>query len=93
MQETPHKQTDRRQFIKSAGAATALSAVAIPHVFAQGEDTDTLQLALIGCGGRVSRSELDSVAAAAARATATRIMTSESRPRWMAVSPGPCPSP
>jgi hypothetical protein len=61
MKENPHKQTDRRQFIKTASVATALSTVAIPHVFAQGEDTDTLRLALIGCGGRGTGATADAL--------------------------------
>jgi predicted dehydrogenase len=47
--------TPRREFIKSTvtmAAASALAGVAIPRVFA-GED-NTIQLALIGCGGRGS---------------------------------------
>ena len=45
--------TSRRDFIKTAGkaaAATALAAQAIPFVHAAG--SDTIQVALIGCGGR-----------------------------------------
>src|SRR5512139_4140104 len=43
----------RRQFIKTTGqiaAASALAGVALPHVHAA--SSDTIQLALIGCGGR-----------------------------------------
>ena len=45
--------TSRREFIKTTGqlaAASALAGVALPAVHA-GED-NTIQLALIGCGGR-----------------------------------------
>jgi predicted dehydrogenase len=45
--------TSRRQFIKNTGKFTAVSAlagVALPHVHAAGNNT--IQLALIGCGGR-----------------------------------------
>jgi predicted dehydrogenase len=45
----------RREFIAQGGtiaAAAALTGVAIPHVHAAGDDT--IQLALIGCGGRGS---------------------------------------
>ena len=45
--------TSRRQFIKNTGkfaAASALAGVALPHVHAAGNNT--IQLALIGCGGR-----------------------------------------
>lgn len=43
----------RREFLKTAGKVTAVSAlagVALPHVHAAG--SDRLQVALIGCGGR-----------------------------------------
>jgi len=49
------KTTTRRQFLKTTGQAAAVSAlagVALPHVHAAGDDT--IQLALIGCGGRGS---------------------------------------
>ena len=45
--------TSRRQFIKNTGkfaAVSALAGVALPHVHAAGNNT--IQLALIGCGGR-----------------------------------------
>src|SRR5262245_32505300 len=45
--------TSRREFIKSTSriaAASALAGVAIPHVHAA--EDNTLQLALVGCGGR-----------------------------------------
>ncbi|MGA1238431.1 MAG: Gfo/Idh/MocA family oxidoreductase [Limisphaerales bacterium] len=56
MNESPQKsvsQTSRRDFIKSTGklaAVSALAGVAIPHVHAASDDT--IQVALIGCGGR-----------------------------------------
>jgi predicted dehydrogenase len=56
MNETPNNENNlssRREFLKTTGriaAASALAGVAIPHVHA-GED-NTLQLALVGCGGR-----------------------------------------
>jgi predicted dehydrogenase len=43
---------DRRQFIRTAGAITAASTLALPHVFGEDADSSTLQIALIGCGGR-----------------------------------------
>ncbi len=43
---------DRRQFIKVAGAATALGALQVPYVHAQQDGDGTIRLALIGCGGR-----------------------------------------
>src|SRR5271170_5765039 len=45
--------TSRREFIKTTGrlaAASALAGMTVPYVHAQGNDT--LQVALIGCGGR-----------------------------------------
>src|SRR5258707_13623371 len=45
--------SSRREFLKTAGSAVAVSAlagVAIPHVHAAGGDS--IQLALVGCGGR-----------------------------------------
>src|SRR5436189_3171456 len=51
----PHQDslTSRREFIKNTGkiaAASALAGVAIPHVHAA--ENNTIQVALIGCGGR-----------------------------------------
>jgi hypothetical protein len=45
--------SSRREFIKTTGrlaAASALAGMAVPYVHAAGNET--LQLALIGCGGR-----------------------------------------
>src|SRR6185436_10085858 len=50
---TSNSVTTRREFMKTTGriaAASALAGVAIPHVHAAGNET--IQLALIGCGGR-----------------------------------------
>src|SRR5687767_7808645 len=47
--------TSRRDFIKTSGkiaAASALAGVAIPHVHAS--DSQTINVALVGCGGRGS---------------------------------------
>ncbi len=47
--------SSRREFIKTSGrvvAASALAGVVLPHVHAAADDT--IQLALIGCGGRGS---------------------------------------
>lgn len=55
MNESSDNSTSRREFIKSSGriaAASALAGVALPHVHAV--DNNTLQVALIGCGGRGS---------------------------------------
>lgn len=53
MNEANPSLTTRRDFIKQTGrlaAASALAGVAIPHVHAAG--SDTVSVALIGCGGR-----------------------------------------
>ena len=45
--------TTRRNFMQATGVASALGTVAIPQVFAQeSKDSGTVQLALVGCGGR-----------------------------------------
>src|SRR5215212_7852725 len=56
--------TDRREFIKIAGAATALSALTVPRVFGQAGIGHTLQIALIGCGGRGTGAVVDALTAA-----------------------------
>lgn len=53
MNPTFHKPTSRREFLKTTGqlaTASALAGVAIPYVHAG--VNDTIQVALIGCGGR-----------------------------------------
>jgi predicted dehydrogenase len=53
MSEITKSVTSRRQFIKSTGriaAASALAGVAVPRVHAA--ENNTIQVALIGCGGR-----------------------------------------
>jgi predicted dehydrogenase len=53
MNESQNSLTSRRQFIKQTGtfaAASALAGVALPHVHAA--ENNTIQLALVGCGGR-----------------------------------------
>lgn len=55
MNPAPALLPSRRDFLRTTGQATALSALAgmaLPHVHAAGNDT--IQLALIGCGGRGS---------------------------------------
>ncbi len=50
---SPAAAASRRTFLKNTGtlaAATALAGVAVPRVHAQG--SDTVQIALVGCGGR-----------------------------------------
>jgi predicted dehydrogenase len=53
MNDTPSPVTSRREFLKNTSrlaAASALTGVALPSVHAAGNDT--IQLALVGCGGR-----------------------------------------
>src|SRR5262245_46805970 len=53
MADQPNTMTTRRDFIKTTGAIAATSALAgviLPHVHAA--EGNTLQIALIGCGGR-----------------------------------------
>jgi len=53
MSESKKSTASRREFLKNTGrvaAASALAGVAIPHVHAA--ENNTIQLALIGCGGR-----------------------------------------
>lgn len=53
MSENPSSKTSRREFLKTSGriaAVSALAGAAVPAVHAAG--SDTIQLALIGCGGR-----------------------------------------
>src|SRR5215831_8417472 len=53
MKEPTNNLTTRREFIVNTGrlaAASALAGAAIPYVHAAGNDT--IQLALVGCGGR-----------------------------------------
>jgi predicted dehydrogenase len=52
---------DRRDFIKIAGAATALGAIAAPRVFAAAGAQQKFQLALIGCGGRGTGAVADAI--------------------------------
>lgn len=52
MKPTPKNQDDRRTFMKAAGVAVAAGALVAPHVHGQSEASETLQVALVGCGGR-----------------------------------------
>ncbi len=56
-------QTDRREFIKYAGAATALSALVVPRVFGSAGVNHNLQIALVGCGGRGTGAVVDALTA------------------------------
>lgn len=66
MTETTTPHTNRRQFVKVAGAATALSTLAVPQVFGQEADSP-LRLALVGCGGRGTGATADALSVASAR--------------------------
>lgn len=51
----------RRDFMKIAGAATAIGATVAPRVHSQGKDADTIRVALIGCGGRGTGAAADAL--------------------------------
>jgi predicted dehydrogenase len=55
------QQADRRQFIKAAGAISALGALNVPRVFGQAGAGHSLQLALIGAGGRGTGAAADAL--------------------------------
>jgi predicted dehydrogenase len=62
MSETTKATTSRRDFLKNTGrvaAASALAATAIPRVHAA--EDNTIQIALIGCGGRGSGAAADAM--------------------------------
>jgi hypothetical protein len=62
MSETTKKAMSRRTFLKNTGrmaAASALAGVTIPHVHAA--ENNTIQLALVGCGGRGSGAAVDAL--------------------------------
>jgi predicted dehydrogenase len=53
MSENSNKNTSRREFLKNSGKIAAASAIAaglVPKLYAAG--SDTIRIALIGCGGR-----------------------------------------
>ena len=55
MNQSPENLSSRREFLKSTGklaAASALAGVVLPHVHAA--ENNTIQVALVGCGGRGS---------------------------------------
>ena len=60
MSESPQPKNSRREFIKVAGAASALSAITVPtSVDAEEKEIGTIQVALVGCGGRGSGAAAD----------------------------------
>lgn len=61
MTNQPILQSDRRQFIKIAGAASALSTLTIPRVHAAEGAGNKIQLALVGCGGRGTGAAADAL--------------------------------
>jgi predicted dehydrogenase len=63
MNDTPDNLTSRREFLKSTGrvaAASALAGVALPYVHAA--ESGTIQLALVGCGGRGTGAAVNALA-------------------------------
>ena len=62
MSETTEKGTSRRDFLKTSGrvaAVSAMSAGIVPRMYAA--SNDTIQVALIGCGGRGSGAASDAM--------------------------------
>jgi len=62
MSMTPRESTSRRDFLKSTGRFAAMSAVAagiVPRIYA-GEN-NTIQVALVGCGGRGAGAAADAL--------------------------------
>ncbi len=55
--------SNRREFIKVAGAVSAMSMLSVPRVFAQSGVGHTFQLALIGAGGRGTGAVVDALTA------------------------------
>ncbi|PQO40467.1 gfo/Idh/MocA family oxidoreductase [Bremerella cremea] len=67
MSERLAPKNTRRDFMKVAGAASALSAFAVPHVHAEEKEIGTIQVALVGCGGRGSGAAADALNVPGAR--------------------------
>lgn len=67
MNETRALQPNRRQFVQAVGVASTLGALALPHVHAAETDIDTIQLALVGCGGRGTGAAADALSVTNAR--------------------------
>ena len=62
MNNNPSSPTTRRAFIKQTGtvaAISALSGIVLPHVHAA--ENNTIQLALVGCGGRGTGAAVDAL--------------------------------
>lgn len=62
METNTHNTASRREFLKNTGriaAVGALAGIAVPHVHA-GED-NTIQIALVGCGGRGTGAAADAM--------------------------------
>lgn len=58
---------NRRSFIQTVGAASALGTMAVPHVHAVERNIDTVNLALVGCGGRGTGAAADALHASNAQ--------------------------
>lgn len=52
---------NRRRFIQTAGAASALGAMTVPHVHAQQPGDGTIRIAVVGCGGRGTGAAADAL--------------------------------
>lgn len=67
MSQSSSPQPNRRGFIKTVGAASAIGSLAVPHVHAAERNIDTVQVALVGCGGRGTGAAADALSAGNAR--------------------------
>ena len=71
------RSSTRREFLKNTGriaAASALAGVAIPRVYAA--EDNTIQVALVGCGGRGTGAAKNALSVRAARSNLWRWPTS-----------------
>lgn len=61
MDSSRDTQPTRRQFVQAAGAASLLGTLAVPHVHAEEKNIGTIQVALVGCGGRGTGAAADAL--------------------------------
>ena len=61
MSKQSNSQSDRRQFIKTAAAVSALGGVSLPQVHAQQGEGNEIRIALIGSGGRGTGAAADAL--------------------------------
>ncbi len=61
MTQSGDNHTNRRRFMQTAGAATLFGAMAANRVHGEDKDIGTVQLALVGCGGRGGGAAVDAL--------------------------------